>query len=128
MHLLARLKPSGSMLATLTIALGGFLNGYDTGSIGAVTVMPQFRETMGPISPGLVGITIAIIMLGGAVPAFFAGQLADRYGRLAVISTGAACFGVGCLLQASSFSLGQFIAGRLIAGIGEGTYLGVGSV
>ncbi|KAK6392510.1 hypothetical protein LTR65_003641 [Meristemomyces frigidus] len=70
---LAALKPTGSTLASLTVALGGFLNGFNTGSVGAVTVMPQWGETVGSISPTMVGITISAISLGGAVPSFFAG-------------------------------------------------------
>lgn len=125
---LAHLKPAGYTLASLTISLGGFLNGFDTGSVGAVTVMPQFTTTMGPITPSVIGLTISTILLGGAAPAFFAGQLADRYGRLAVVAAGAVGFAAGSVMQASSYSLGQFIAGRAVAGIGEGAFLGVMNV
>lgn len=122
------LKATGFTLAAVTVALGGFLNGFDTGSVGAVTVMPQFRASVGSISPTIVGLTISIILLSGSIPSLFAGQLADRYGRLAVISAGAVGFGIGSLLQASSYTLGQFIAGRAIAGLGEGAFLGIMNV
>ncbi|KAK5113467.1 hypothetical protein LTR85_010895 [Meristemomyces frigidus] len=128
MLLLQSLKPTGFTVASIVVAFGGFLNGFDTGSVGAVTVMPQFRDTVGSISPTVVGVTISMILLTGAVPSLFAGQLADRYGRLAVISAGAAGFGVGSMLQATSYTLGQFIAGRAIAGLGEGSFLGVMNV
>ena len=87
--------------------------------------MPQFIETIGHISPTLTGFTIAAVLFGGVLPSIFAGQLADRYGRLALIAAGATSFAVGAMLQASAFSLAQFIAGRVTAGVGEGLYLGV---
>jgi len=72
--------------------------------------MPQFVDTMGEISPSMIGFTISVILLGGAVPSVFAGQLADRYGRLAIINAGAIIFLIGCVLQASALSLPQFVS------------------
>jgi MFS family permease len=128
MGLLSSLKHAGYTIATLTISIGGFLNGFDTGSIGAVATMPQWASMMGDPSPSLIGITIAAIMLAGAVPSFFAGQLSDKYGRLAVVATGAAGQMVGCILEASAFTLPQFIVGRIVAGLGQGISLGVSNV
>ncbi|KAK0934153.1 hypothetical protein LTR29_014267 [Friedmanniomyces endolithicus] len=124
----SRLTPAGYTIASLAVSLGGILNGYDTGSVGAVVTMPQFTETMGEISPSLLGFTVSVIMFAGAIPSFLSGPPADRYGRLAVVATGAVSFVVGAVLQASAFSLAQFIVGRVFAGAGEGLFLGVMNV
>lgn len=87
----------GYVTATTVISLGGFLNGFDTGSIGAVTEMEQFKSTIGDLSPILRGFTVSLIMLTGAFPSFFAGQLADKFGRLQIVMAGALLFVLGVL-------------------------------
>ncbi|KAI1869927.1 uncharacterized protein JN550_005517 [Neoarthrinium moseri] len=109
--------------ASVAVSLGGFLNGYDTGSVGAVIHMKEFENTVGTMSAFLVGFTVSLIMLTGAIPSVFAGQMADRLGRLRVILIGAVLFGIGAIIEGSSFSLPQFLAGRALAGFGEGVYL-----
>lgn len=96
---------------------------YDTGSIGAVTEMPLFLAQVGQLSPIMRGITVAMIMLTGIFPAFFVGQLADRYGRLAIISTGAFLFAIGGMMQAGASTLTVFNIGRALYGLGMGTWL-----
>ena len=121
--ILAKYRPPGYILATCFVSIAGLLNGYDTGSIGAVTEMPQFETTFGHLSPGLRGLTVSIVMLAGVFPSFYAGQLADRFGRLSVISAGAAILTIGCLLQASASRLPVFILGRALSGVGQGTWM-----
>lgn len=121
-------RPSRCILASIAVSLGGLLNGFDTGSVGAVTTMPQFTTSIGPLSSSMVGFTVSLIMLAGTPPAFFAGWLADTHGRLRIITLGTILFAVGCLLQATAFGLPQFLAGRMIAGLGEGVYLSTVSV
>ncbi|KAI9152040.1 Sugar transport protein MST8 [Paramyrothecium foliicola] len=110
--------------ASLAVSLGGFLNGFDTGCIGAITRMPQFTATVGEMSSFVLGITVSMIMLTGAFPSLFSGHLADKRGRLSVIKPGAILFGVGAILQGTSFSLAQFILGRAVSGFGQGVFLG----
>lgn len=116
-------SPPGYVLASLAISLGGLVNGYDTGSIGAVISMSQFEDTIGTLSPTLVGFTVSLIMLAGAVPSVFAGWLADHQGRLKTILLGTVTFCFGALLQGTAYGLPQFLVGRTIAGLGEGVYL-----
>ncbi|KAM0818051.1 putative General substrate transporter [Seiridium cardinale] len=111
------------VFASVAASLGGFLNGYDTGSIGAVMQMSEFVDTVGELTPFLVGFTVSLIMLTGAVPSIFAGQQADSLGRLKVITLGAVLFGIGAAIEGSSYGLPQFLVGRAIAGFGEGVYL-----
>ncbi|GAB7353198.1 hypothetical protein MBLNU459_g3721t1 [Dothideomycetes sp. NU459] len=121
-------RPPGYVLATCLVAIGGFLNGYDTGSIGAVTEMPYFEQTFGKLSPALRGFTVSFLMLCGAVPSFFAGQLADKYGRLSVVSSGALIFAIGAVLQGAAFKLAQLLVGRALCGLGEGLWISCISV
>ncbi|CAH0054751.1 unnamed protein product, partial [Clonostachys solani] len=111
--------------ASIALSFGGLLNGYDTGSIGAIVHMEQFKSSMGgTMSAFITGITVSTIMLTGIIPALFAGHLADKYGRLHLIAPGALVFGVGALLQATSTKLPQFIIGRAISGAGQGVFFG----
>ncbi|KAI0160256.1 putative MFS sugar transporter [Xylariaceae sp. FL1272] len=115
--------PSKYVLACLGLSIGGLMNGYDTGSIGAITSMPQFSASIGSLTPTLIGITVSMILLTGIIPSIFVGHLADKIGRLPVIAPGAILFGLGSILQAASHSLAQFLVGRSIAGIGQGVFL-----
>ncbi|CAI6099643.1 unnamed protein product [Clonostachys chloroleuca] len=111
--------------ASIALSFGGLLNGYDTGSIGAIVHMEQFKSSMGgTMSAFITGITVSTIMLTGIIPALFAGHLADKYGRLRLIAPGALVFGIGALLQATSTQLPQFIIGRAISGAGQGVFFG----
>jgi len=115
-------------IASLLVSVGGFANGYDTGSIGAMLAMPQFETSIGTLSSFLLGFTVSIIMLAGVIPSLVSGHIADSFGRLRIISLGAALFGVGALLQGTAFHLPHFMVGRALAGVGQGIYLGNMSV
>lgn len=62
-------------------------------------------------------------MLTGAFPSFFAGQMADKLGRLPVVSMGAAIFAIGATVEASSFHLAMLLVGRALCGFGEGMWI-----
>ncbi|TEA16579.1 Sugar transport protein MST8 [Colletotrichum sidae] len=112
------------VLASVSISLGGLVNGLDTGSIGAIMTMSQFEKSIGTLSPFLVGFTVSLIMLAGAIPSVFTGYLADKLGRLKLNLAGAILFTIGVLLQGSAYGLSHFLFGRALAGLGEGVFLG----
>ncbi|KAF2721393.1 general substrate transporter [Polychaeton citri CBS 116435] len=116
--------PQQYFVAALWISIGGFLNGYDTGSIGAITDMPTFQSGIAFLSPTLRGLTVSLLLLAGAIPSLFAGLLADKYGHLAIVLTGAIFFTVGAVLEAGTMNLAMLLVGRSLVGIGEGLYLG----
>lgn len=69
------------------------------------------------------GITVGSYTLGcffGAVATIWLGNL---LGRKKTIFVGSSIMIAGAILQASSFSLGQLIAARLITGFGNGSFL-----
>ena len=85
--------------------------------------MPAFEKTFGDLSPAMQGFTVSFVMLMGAVPAFFAGRLADRYGHVRVVMTGALVFTLGAVLQAAASWLPMLLIGRAFAGWGQGLWL-----
>ena len=95
----------------------------DTGTIGPVTTMPSFIETFGDFSATLHGVIVSSILITGLLTSLLGGILADRYGRIRIISLGSLIFGIGAAIEASSVRLPMFIVGRLIKGVGEGTFL-----
>lgn len=59
-------------------AFGGLLFGFDTSVINGALAGVQSEFGLGA---GPVGLVVAVALLGCAVGAWFAGQLADRWGR-----------------------------------------------
>ncbi|KAI1078616.1 major facilitator superfamily domain-containing protein [Whalleya microplaca] len=117
-------RPSGYVLASLLCSFGGFIFGVDTGIIGPVTVMHDFKKYVGNPSPTIHGLIVSSILIPAAISSFFAGKVADALGRPRGIAIGSFVFAVGATLEAASVHIGMFIAGRVIEGIGEGLYLG----
>ena len=117
------LHPPGYLVATFLVAIGGFLNGFDTGTIGAVTEMPQFEQQIRSLSPVMRGFTVSAVLLFGAVPGFLGGWLADEIGALMVIAAGAMLHFAGSLLQATAQNYPMFIVGRTFCGLGQGLFI-----
>jgi MFS family permease len=85
--------------------------------------MPQFANVFGEFSSTMRGFTVSFLLLMGATPALFAGQLADRFGQLRIVLIGASIFCVGCVLQGGVVNLQMLLVGRALAGVGEGLWL-----
>jgi sugar porter (SP) family MFS transporter len=66
------------------------------------------------------GISIACYNIGCFMGALMTIWLGDLLGRRKMIFLGSAIMVVGATLQASAFSLGHLIAGRIITGLGNG--------
>ncbi|WP_155518995.1 MFS transporter, partial [Xanthomonas euvesicatoria] len=77
------------ILISCVATIGGFLFGFDSGVInGTVDGLKQtFQSTAAE-----TGFEVASMLLGCAIGAFFAGRLADRWGRRAVLIISAALF------------------------------------
>ncbi|KAG7088381.1 hypothetical protein E1B28_012382 [Marasmius oreades] len=109
--------------ATLFTALGGFLWGYDTGSIGPISVMPRFEEQFGVLSPTTQGLLISCILIAASIMSILSGPISDRISRTYTIAIGGAVYTAGSAIGASSMRLTQLFIGRCIAGIGEGLFI-----
>lgn len=107
-------------LIALHTSLAGLLYGLDTGSIGPITEMPQFRESVGNLSDLTQGIYVSSILLFAALASFSNGYLADRFSRKYTILMGAVCCSVGALLSSSLSNLPAMFVARGVYGMGIG--------
>lgn len=106
------------------------LFGYDQGDLAGLLVLPEFRAQFPRIdtisnpaslnAATLQGITVATWNIGCFVSAMLTIFWGDLIGRRKTIFVGLTFLCIGEIIQASSFSFGQFIAGRVIAGFGNG--------
>jgi len=106
-----------TVLVAGAAALGGFLFGFDTAVInGAVKAVGDAFQA----SAFLLGLAVAIALLGAAVGAWFAGALADRYGRIRVMLIAAVLFLISAFGSGFAFSIYDLAFWRLIGGAGVG--------
>lgn len=107
-------------LIALHMSLAGLLYGLDTGSIGPITEMPQFREAVGEFSDLTQGIYVSSILLFAAISSFANGYLADRFSRKYTVLLGAVLATTGAILSSSIATLPALFVARAIYGIGIG--------
>lgn len=105
------------ILIAAAAALGGFLFGFDTAVInGAVDAL---RQSFG-LSAALTGFAVSCALLGSALGAWYAGRLADRFGRVRTMQVAALLLAAGALGAGLAGSVAWLIAWRVVAGIGIG--------
>ena len=111
----------GAIVAVATI--GGFLFGYDSGAVNGTQdgLTKAFDLVPGSWSPtnGL-GFTVASLLIGCFIGAFFAGRLADLMGRRNTMMLAAALFLAGALVQGSAPSQIIFVIARICGGMAVG--------
>lgn len=107
------------------VSLSGIFFGLDTGAIGPITVMPQFLDKFGKFrNHAIQGALVATILFSASTTSFFAGALSDKISRRRTIMIGALTAAIGSAIEASSVKLWMLVLGRLVAGAGEGLFLG----
>ncbi|KAJ5236157.1 hypothetical protein N7489_006248 [Penicillium chrysogenum] len=123
-----------SLIIGLVGAVGFVLQGYDQAvangllTLGSfIAVFPQIDtvHTSGSEkshNSTIQGTTVAIYEVGCALGAGSCAFLGDRLGRRKTIFLAGCVALVGVAIQASPFSLGQLIAGRVITGLGVGGF------
>ena len=98
-------------------ALGGFLFGFDSGVInGAVDAL---ADAFGTRSAG-TGFAVASVLLGCAVGAFLAGNLANFLGRRPTMLLDAVVFLLSACATGAANSAAVFIAARILGGLAIG--------
>lgn len=98
-------------------ALGGFLFGFDTAVInGAVLALAKAFNA----SSWLTGLAVSLALLGSAVGAFCAGQIADRFGRVKAMVVASVLFTISGIGSGFAFSIWDFIFWRVLGGIAIG--------
>ncbi|OBT46760.1 hypothetical protein VE00_02599 [Pseudogymnoascus sp. WSF 3629] len=83
--------------------------------------MSSFATTFGALSSTMHGLVVSSVLLTTTLASLFGGAISDKIGRPRTIVIGALLFAVGAAIEASSVTLAMFIAGRCIAGLGQGT-------
>lgn len=111
------------------IAFGGFIFGFDTGTISGFVNMPDFLNRFGQthadgthyLSDARTGLIVAIFNIGCAVGGIFLSKVADVYGRRMGLMFSMLVYVVGIIIQISSSTKWyQYFIGRLIAGLAVG--------
>ena len=105
------------ILISIVATIGGFLFGFDSGVINGT--VNGLQAAFNSDSVG-TGFNVASMLLGCAVGAFFAGRMADKYGRRSLLIAASVFFIVsawGSGISAGSF---EFILYRVIGGMAVG--------
>lgn len=115
------MNKSGSLqfvvFATAVTAIGGFLFGYDTAVInGAATYLKAHLQ----LTPAQEGLAAASAILGCIPGAMFAGFMSDKFGRKKLLFFCALLYAISGVLSAIPQTFGQFLAARLLSGLGIG--------
>ncbi|KAJ1556629.1 hypothetical protein HK096_011514, partial [Nowakowskiella sp. JEL0078] len=123
-----------AILVGLFASFGGFLFGYDTGTISGVIAMPSWLKQFGTpntdlatltatpyvISTTLEGVTVSILSLGEFTGALIGAFVADYFGRRMGLTLSTVVFCAGVAFQTGASEIGLFIFGRIVAGLGVG--------
>ena len=105
------------VLIAAAAALGGFLFGFDTAVInGAVDAV---RGHFG-LGAGQIGFAVSCALLGSAVGAWYAGPLADRFGRVRSMQVAALFLALSALGSGLVSGVASLVFWRLVGGIGVG--------
>jgi len=105
------------VLISAAAALGGFLFGFDTAVInGAVDAI---RGGFG-LGAAQTGFAVSCALLGSALGAWYAGPLADRFGRVRTMQVAALLLAVSALGSGLVFGVLDLMSWRVMGGVGVG--------
>jgi len=102
---------------SVAAAIGGFLFGFDSSVVNGAVDSLQDKYDLNSFMKGFV---VAIALLGCALGAWFAGRLADRWGRKKVMVLGAVMFIVSSIGQSLAVNVPDLLCWRVLGGIGIG--------
>ncbi|NRB55549.1 MAG: sugar porter family MFS transporter [Salinicola sp.] len=110
-------RPVVVLLTCCVAAIGGFLFGFDSGVInGTVDGLQQAFQSQ---SVG-TGFNVASMLLGCAVGAFFAGRLADKFGRRTLLLVAAVFFIISAWGSGIAGGSLEFVIYRVLGGLAVG--------
>ena len=105
------------ILISIVATIGGFLFGFDSGVINGT--VEGLRTAFNTDSVG-TGISVSSMLLGCAVGAFFAGTLADRFGRRSILIVASVFFTISAWGSGIADASGEFIVYRVLGGLAVG--------
>ena len=105
------------VLITLSAAIGGFLFGFDSSVINGANgaLKTHFNATDYELA-----WSVSLALIGAAVGAFFAGKVADAFGRVRCMLFASDLFLLSAIGSGIPFGIPDFILWRVIGGVGIG--------
>jgi MFS transporter, SP family, sugar:H+ symporter len=108
----------GFIAAIVAVAtIGGLLFGYDSGAVNGTQAGLTHAFALDEAS---LGFTVGSLLIGCFIGAFFAGTLADRFGRRNVMRLAAVLFLIGALIQGLTPDHTIFVIARVMGGMAVG--------
>lgn len=112
------MKLTGALIrSTIVAALGGLLFGFDTAVIAGTTAGLTRTFTL---TPGTLGLTVAIALVGTVLGSMLAGIPGDRYGRRDSLRVMAVLYLISAIGCAFSWNWASLLVFRFIGGLGIG--------
>lgn len=102
---------------TFAAAIGGFLFGFDSSVINGANVALKDYFNCNDMQ---LGLAVSLALIGAALGAYFAGRLADKFGRTRCMVVSAILFFTSAIGSGLPFGLIDFIMWRFIGGVGIG--------
>lgn len=97
--------------------IGGLLFGYDSGAVNGT--QPGLTAAFA-LDDASLGFTVGSLLIGCFIGAFFAGMLADAFGRRNVMRLAALLFLGGALVQGFAHLHALFVLARIVGGMAVG--------
>ncbi|KAF5101796.1 hypothetical protein D0Z00_000658 [Geotrichum galactomycetum] len=126
-------KPSivSAIILSLMAAFGGFIYGYDTGSISGILNLPPFLRNFGRMHEDgsyyfpvyRSGLIVGIVSIGGLFGGLISSRLTDTHGRIKTIFGFNILYAVSLIIQITATkSWVQIMMGRLFTGMAIGAF------
>nr|CAI6496630.1 ASN_HP1_G0024140.mRNA.1.CDS.1 [Saccharomyces cerevisiae] len=116
-------------ICCLMVAFGGFVFGWDTGTISGFVAQTDFIRRFGMkhhdgtyyLSKVRTGLIVSIFNIGCAIGGIILARLGDMYGRKMGLIVVVVIYIIGIIIQIASINKWyQYFIGRIISGLGVG--------
>jgi sugar porter (SP) family MFS transporter len=104
----------------LTVALGGFLMGFDASVISGVV---KFIESQFSLTKLELGWSVSSLTLTATLAMMVSGPLSDKYGRKLMLQIAAVLFAISAIASALAPTFLLLVIARMIGGFGVGAAL-----
>lgn len=105
------------ILITISAAIGGFLFGFDSSVINGANAALRIHFNTSDFD---IAWAVSLTLLSAAAGAYFAGRLADAFGRKNCMFAAAILFLLSAIGSGTPFGIPDFIIWRVIGGMGMG--------